>query len=60
VSRHNWPSSGVQVIVSIIIHDRLCRFLATGPEVPGSVPGPTRFLRNNGSGTVFTQPREDD
>jgi hypothetical protein len=30
-------------------------FLATDPEVPGSIPGTTK---NSGSGTEFTQPRE--
>jgi hypothetical protein len=35
-------------------------FLATDPEVPGSIPGATRFSEKYGSGTGFTQPREDN
>jgi hypothetical protein len=35
-------------------------FLATDPEVPGAIPGPTRFLRSRGSGMGSTQPREDN
>jgi hypothetical protein len=33
--------------------------MATDPEVPGSIPGPTRFSEK-GSGTGSTQPREDN
>jgi hypothetical protein len=33
-------------------------FLATDPEVPGSIPGATRFFRSSGCGTGSTQPRE--
>jgi hypothetical protein len=33
-------------------------FLATGPEVPGSIPGTTRFSEIDGSGTGSTQLRE--
>jgi hypothetical protein len=32
-------------------------FLATDPEVPGSIPGPD-FLTSRGSGTGSTQPRD--
>jgi hypothetical protein len=34
-------------------------FLVTVPEVPGSSPGGTDFLRIGGPGTGSTQPRED-
>jgi hypothetical protein len=33
-------------------------FLATNPEVPGSIPGTTRFSESSGSRTGSTQPRE--
>jgi hypothetical protein len=33
-------------------------FLATDPEVPGSIPGFSSFLRNNESWTGSTQPHE--
>jgi hypothetical protein len=35
-------------------------FLATDPEFPGSIPGATSLIRITGSGTGFTQPREDN
>jgi hypothetical protein len=36
-------------------------FLATDLEVPGLIPGATRFfLRSSGSGTGSTQPRDDN
>jgi hypothetical protein len=34
--------------------------LATDPEVPGSIPGPTTFSEKWGSGKGSTQPREDN
>jgi hypothetical protein len=34
-------------------------FLATDPEVPGSIPGLSDFLRSRGSGMGSTQTRED-
>jgi hypothetical protein len=34
-------------------------FLATDPEVPGSIPDATKFL-SSGSGTGSSQPREDN
>jgi hypothetical protein len=34
-------------------------FLATDPEIPGSIPGATDFLKSSGSGTGSTQPCED-
>jgi hypothetical protein len=48
----------------IIIQDRLCgvvvRVPGYGSRGPGSIPGDTRFfLRSSGSGTGYTQPRED-
>jgi hypothetical protein len=33
-------------------------FLALDPEVAGSIPGDTSFLRSSESGTGSTQPRE--
>jgi hypothetical protein len=42
--------------------DRLCglvlEFLATDPEVPGSIPGATRFSESIVPGTGSTQARE--
>jgi hypothetical protein len=35
-------------------------FLATDPEVSGSIPALRDFLRSSGSGTGSTQPREDN
>jgi hypothetical protein len=35
-------------------------FLATDPEVPGSIRGATYFLRSSGSGTGSTHSREDN
>jgi hypothetical protein len=50
------------MLIGVADSDRLCglvtEFLATDPEVPGSIPGPTRFSEGSGSGTESTQPRE--
>jgi hypothetical protein len=45
---------------SFILEDRLCGLVVTDPEVPGSIPGATRFSESSGSGTGSTQPREDN
>jgi hypothetical protein len=46
----------VSVIASVV---KWSEFLTANPQVPGSIPGTTRFLSSSGSGTGSTQPRED-
>jgi hypothetical protein len=46
----------------VVTVDYLCglvvRVLGYRSRSPGSIPGPTNFLRSSGSGTESTQPRE--